>query len=64
MDPDAFQRTADIAQQFEIIKAAPKEGIYTTEYAEQAIKALIAADWDVNGANYAPQTVEITKGGE
>ena len=29
-----------------------------------ALDELIAADWDVTGEDYEPQTVEITPGGE
>lgn len=64
MDPDAFNQTAEIAQQFKVITAPPKEGVYTTEYAQKALDALKGMNLDVTGANYQPRTVEITKGGE
>jgi NitT/TauT family transport system substrate-binding protein len=64
MDPKAYAQTAQIAQQFGIIKNAPKDGLYTTTYAQKAVDALKAASVDVTGANYKPQTVQITKGGE
>lgn len=64
MDPAAFKQTADISQQFAVIKAAPKDGVYRTDLAQKALDALKASGADVTGANYKPQTVEITKGGE
>lgn len=63
MDPTAYQQTADIAQQFGIIKDKPKEGLYSTEYAQKALDAL-GSSVDTKGASYQPKTVEITKGGE
>lgn len=64
MDAAAFDRTAEIAQEFEVIKAAPKDGVYVTTYAQAAVDALKGMGQDVTGENYKPQTVEITKGGE
>jgi NitT/TauT family transport system substrate-binding protein len=64
MDPAAYKQTAEIAQQFAIIKAAPKDGLYVTTYAQKALDELKGMGVDVNGANYTPQTVQITKGGE
>ena len=64
MSVNAFKQSADIAQQFAIIKAAPKDGVYTTTYAQKAVDALKASGVDVAGASYKPQTVAITKGGE
>ncbi|HZQ06964.1 MAG TPA: ABC transporter substrate-binding protein [Anaerolineae bacterium] len=64
MDQKAFDQTAQIAQQFGIIKAPPKAGVFTTEYAQKALDALKASGADVTGANFKPQTVQITKGGE
>lgn len=64
MDPALFKQTAEIAQQFGVIKNPPKEGIYTTEFTQKALEALKAAGMDVTGMNYKPRTVQITKGGE
>lgn len=64
MDPALYKQTADISQQFAVIKAAPKDGVYRTDLAQKAVDALKASGADVTGANYKPQTVEITKGGE
>ena len=63
MDPAAYDQTADIAKQFAIIKAAPKDGVYRTDLAQKALDEL-GASVDTKGASYTPQTVQITKGGE
>ena len=63
MDAAAYKQTADIAQQFAIIKAAPKDGLYRTDLAQKALDAL-GSGVDTKGAGYKPQTVAITKGGE
>ncbi len=64
MDPALFKQTADISQQFAVIKAAPKDGVYRTDLAQKALDALKASGADVTGASYKPETVQITKGGE
>ena len=64
MDPAAFKQTADIAQQFAVIKAAPKDGVYRTDLAQAVLDQMKKEGGDVTGASYKPQTVEITKGGE
>jgi NitT/TauT family transport system substrate-binding protein len=64
MDPAAFKVTADIAQQFAVIKAAPNDGVYRTDLAQKAVDSIKGEGGDVSGANYKPQTVQITKGGE
>lgn len=64
MDKAAFDQTVKIARDFEVIKQAPKDGVYTTEYAQKALDALKAEGLDTTGANYKPETVQITKGGE
>ena len=63
MDDAAFKQTADIAQQFAIIKAAPKEGVYRKDLAQKALDAL-GSGVDTKGAGYQPRQVQITKGGE
>lgn len=64
MDEAAFKRTVEVALGSQAIKAAPKDGVYRTDLAQKAVDALKAAGVDVTGANYKPQTVVITKGGE
>lgn len=63
MDAAAYKQTAEISQQFEIIKAAPKDGVYRTDLAQKALDAL-GSSVDTKGASYQPRKVEITKGGE
>lgn len=64
MDPALFKQTVEISQQFGVIKAAPKDGIYRTDLAQKAVDALKAAGVDVTGENFKPQTIQVTKGGE
>ena len=37
MDPEAFKRTADIAQEYGVIKAAPSAGAYTQDIFNKAM---------------------------
>jgi NitT/TauT family transport system substrate-binding protein len=62
MDPQAFDQTARIAQQFQIIKAAPRQGVYRTDLAHKALEALPGAD--IKGLHYQPRQVQITRGKE
>lgn len=62
MDPEAFQRTAEIAETYiDTITETPTDEAYTTEFVEAAHSAL---DGDVMGSDYTPQDVEVTPGGE
>jgi hypothetical protein len=63
MDQEAFDRTAEIAQQFKVISKAP-EGAYVTDYAEAAVAALKEEGVDVVGSSYTKPTVEVTEGGQ
>ncbi len=63
MDEAAFDRTAEIAQQFKVISKAP-EGAYVTDYAEVAVAALKEEGVDVVGSSYQKPTVEVTEGGQ
>ncbi len=64
MEEAAFQRTADIAKQFAVIKAAASSDAYRTDLAEAAVAELEEEDVDVNGADWEKDTVEVTAGGE
>jgi NitT/TauT family transport system substrate-binding protein len=64
MEEAAFQRTADIAKQFGVIKADASSDAYRTDLAEAAVKELEDEDVDVNGADWKKETVEVTAGGE
>jgi NitT/TauT family transport system substrate-binding protein len=57
MDPAAWQRTADTALSFGVIKTAATKDAYTTDY---ATKALLGVTEDTNGAAWQPTTVTLT----
>jgi len=61
MDPKLYQQTADIALKFGVIKAAPTEGAYVTDYAKKALEGIKE---DTKGADYKPADVKITAGGQ
>jgi NitT/TauT family transport system substrate-binding protein len=63
MNEEDFQRTADIAKQFGVIKKEASPDAYTTDYAEAALKALEDESADVKGADWQKETVEVTAGG-
>ena len=64
MQQDAFDRTAQIAQDFGVIKEAPDDGAYRTDLSELAVQDLKEAGVDVNGADFQKAEVEVTAGGE
>jgi NitT/TauT family transport system substrate-binding protein len=64
MDEEDYETTAQIAQDYEIVKKDPGEGVYTTEYAEQAVAELEEEGVDVKGEDYEAPEVEVTEGGE
>ena len=59
-----YDTTAQIAQDYGIVKNDPGDGVYTSEYAEQAIAELEEEGVDVNGSDYEAPEVEVTEGGE
>ena len=61
MDEAAFQRTADIAKQFAVIKQDASSDAYRTDLAEAAVKELEDEGVDVNGADWEKETVEVTR---
>jgi NitT/TauT family transport system substrate-binding protein len=64
MDKEAFDRTAEIAKQFAVIKAEASDDAYITDYAEAAVAELEEEGIDVNGADWEKEEVEVTPGGE
>ena len=64
MDKAAYQRTAQIAQKFGVIKKAPSADAYTTLYAQDAVDEISAAGTDVNGSNYTKPAVKVTPKGQ
>jgi NitT/TauT family transport system substrate-binding protein len=63
MDKALWDQTIQVATSQKVIKAAPDAAAYTSDLAMQAVKDLTAQGVDVIGANYKPQTVAITPGG-
>ena len=61
MDAAIFDQTAQIAQQFGIIKNPPTAGAYVTDYAKQALEGI---EGDTMGKEWQPAAVEITEGGQ
>lgn len=64
MDPKAFAQTAQIAQQYQIIKRPPDAGTYRTDLAQQAIEELRHQGLESQGLHFKKRPVHITKGGE
>ncbi len=63
MDKALWDQTVQVATSQKVIKAAPDANAYMSDLAAQAVKDLQAQGVDVAGANYKPQTVAITPGG-
>jgi NitT/TauT family transport system substrate-binding protein len=64
MDPAAFDNTAQIALDYGVIKNEASSEAYITDYAELAVQELEEEGVDVKGADYQPEEVEVTPGGE
>jgi NitT/TauT family transport system substrate-binding protein len=64
MNPADYETTVQIAQDYGIIKKAPEGTVYTTEFAEAAVKALEDEGMDVKGESWTKPEVEVTPGGE
>jgi NitT/TauT family transport system substrate-binding protein len=64
MDPEAFELTAQIAQDYKIIKQPATDDAYMSEFAEAAVAELKEDGVDVTGEGFEPATVEVTPGGE
>ncbi len=64
MNEADYDTTAQIAQDYDIVKNDPGDGVFTTEFAEAAVAALEDDGVDVNGADWEAPEVEVTEGGE
>jgi NitT/TauT family transport system substrate-binding protein len=64
MDPAAFDNTAQIALDYGVIQNEASSDAYITDYAELAVQELEEEGVDVKGADYQPEEVEVTPGGE
>jgi NitT/TauT family transport system substrate-binding protein len=63
MDDAAFQRTADIAKQFKVVKKPATKDAYRTDLAQVAVDELKDDGVDVNGSDWKKATVQVTEGG-
>jgi NitT/TauT family transport system substrate-binding protein len=64
MDPKAFDLTAAIAQQYQILRHPPDTGAYRTDLAQQALDELNRQGLDTRGLQFKRRIVQVTKGGE
>jgi len=64
MNEADYDTTVQIATDYDIVKADPGEGVYTSEYAEEAVTQLEDEGVDVKGEGYEAPEVEVTEGGE
>ena len=64
MDPDLWAQTVEVATSEGILAAAPTDGAYRTDIAEEAVANLRAAGIDVVGDGWQRVTVELLPGGE
>jgi NitT/TauT family transport system substrate-binding protein len=63
MDKAAYQRTAQIARQFGVIKKAPSADAYRSDLAQDAVDEVSAEGMDVHGKDYKKPPVKVTPGG-
>ena len=64
MDPQALDRTVQIAQEYQVIKNKPDAGTYRTDLAQRALDGLNAQGLDIKGLSFKKRLVQVTKGGE
>ena len=64
MDAAAFDRTAEIAKQFGVIKADASPDSYRTRPRRGSVSSSRTTDVDVTGESWKKETVEVTPGGE
>jgi NitT/TauT family transport system substrate-binding protein len=61
LDPESWKQTAEISQQFAIIKNLPSDDVYRTDLAQKALEGL---EGDTQGLNWQKAKIEVTPGGE
>ncbi|MCY3851837.1 MAG: ABC transporter substrate-binding protein [Acidimicrobiaceae bacterium] len=64
MDPDLWAQTVDVATSEGILGAAPDDGAYRTDIAEEALANLRDQGVDVVGSGFERIVVELREGGE
>jgi NitT/TauT family transport system substrate-binding protein len=63
MNQADYDTTAQIAQDYKIVKSDPGDGVYNSEFAEAAVAELEDEGVDVNGSDWQAPEVEVTEGG-
>ncbi|MBX3081969.1 MAG: ABC transporter substrate-binding protein [Anaerolineae bacterium] len=63
MDEAAFKQTADISLSYKVISKEADASAYRTDLATKALE-MLGADFDANGKDFAPTTVELKEGGK
>jgi NitT/TauT family transport system substrate-binding protein len=61
LDPDLWQQTVDISQEFDIISAPPTNGAFRTDLAQAALDGI---EGDDTGDTFQKADVTVTPGGE
>ncbi|HWH54894.1 MAG TPA: hypothetical protein VNT04_04885, partial [Gaiellaceae bacterium] len=64
MDEAAFERTADIAFNFKVIKKPAAEEAFRDDLAKAAVEMDKDDGIDVNGKDWKKETVTVTEGGK
>jgi NitT/TauT family transport system substrate-binding protein len=64
MNSADFDTTVQIAEDYDIVKNPPGDGVFDSEFAEAAVAALEDDGVDVKGADWEAPEVEVTEGGE
>jgi len=64
MDPLLWAQTVTVATGQGVIQAAPADGTYRTDLAEQALASLQAEGLDTTGAGFTPREVTLNPNGE
>lgn len=63
MDEAAYKQTAEIAKNYKVITKDPDAAAYRTDLAKKALE-MLGADFDANGKDFKPITVELKEGGK
>ncbi|OFW66978.1 MAG: ABC transporter substrate-binding protein [Actinobacteria bacterium RBG_16_68_21] len=64
MDPLLWAQTVTVATGQGVIQAAPPEGSYRSDLAQEAVASLQAEGLDTTGSGFAPREVTLNPGGE
>jgi NitT/TauT family transport system substrate-binding protein len=63
MDEAQYKQTVEIGLKYKILAAEPDAGAYRTDLAMKALE-MLGADFDANGKDFKPVTVELKEGGK